>query len=160
MSHELRTPLNAIIGYSELLHEAAASCGQTEGQEDLMKIRAAGRHLLSLVNDLLDISKIEAGKIELDIETFHLADVLASSVNTIRPLAEKNRNQLHIVAHPSVTMRSDRTKVCQVLINILSNACKFTIDGHVSLTSHSRDPIRGISRKLRSRTAALAWICS
>src|SRR5262249_48122261 len=88
---------------------------------------------LSLVNDLLDISKIEAGKMELEIETFHLADVLASSANTIRPLAEKNRNTLQIVAHPSIVMKSDRTKVCQVLINIMSNACKFTEDGNVSL---------------------------
>jgi signal transduction histidine kinase len=133
MSHELRTPLNAIIGYSEMLHEDALDEGQTQEVEDLMKIRTAAKHLLSLINDLLDLSKIEAGKVQIHVESFDFLEVLDEVVNAIQPLAKKNRNTLAITTGESIPMMSDRTKICQVLINIASNACKFTEAGIVSI---------------------------
>ena len=133
MSHELRTPLNAIIGYSEMLYEDSVAAGHEEPVSDLLRIRTAGKHLLSLINDLLDLSKIEAGRIELHLSSFDLADVLNEISSTIQPLANKNRNRLLIVAEESVPMISDRTKLCQVLINVSSNACKFTEAGTIAL---------------------------
>jgi signal transduction histidine kinase len=135
ITHELRTPLNAIIGYSEMLHEEARESGHTESLEDLLKIRTAGKHLLSLINDLLDISKIEAGKVQIYVEPFDLRDVLREVVSTIQPLAMKNSNTLKIICDESMPMMSDRRKVCQVLINVSSNACKFTEDGTISISA-------------------------
>jgi signal transduction histidine kinase len=134
MSHELRTPLNAIIGYSEIVHEEAEDSGYGELLEDLVKIRIAGRHLLSLINDLLDISRIEAGKTKLNIEPFDIADVLQSVVTTIEPLAVKNKDCITVVSFEPVQMVSDRGKISQVLLNILGNACKFTENGTVSVS--------------------------
>ena len=134
MSHELRTPLNAIIGYSEMLQEISQDSGDPEPVDDLRKICIAAKHLLSLINDLLDISKIEAGKVEVHVECFDLAEVLHEVASTVEPLAAKNRNALHVMPCESIPMRSDRTKICQVLINVLTNACKFTEAGAVSLT--------------------------
>jgi signal transduction histidine kinase len=138
MSHELRTPLNAIIGYSEMLHEDAAGTVPEESAEDLLKIRKAAKHLLSLINDLLDLSKIEAGKVQINIESFDLAEVLDEVASTIQPLAAKNKNTLKIVGEESIPMLSDRRKICQVLINVSTNACKFTEAGTISLAV-SRD---------------------
>ena len=135
MSHELRTPLNAIIGYSEMLSEEAEESNATGILQDLDKIRTAGKHLLGLINSVLDLSKIEAGKMELFIETFPV-DRLVKEVRDIAlPLALKNRNKLKIqIEHGTGEMQADQTKVRQSLFNLLSNACKFTSDGEVTLT--------------------------
>ncbi len=134
MSHELRTPLNAIIGYSEMLQEDAEDLGYDDISPDLQKIQGAGRHLLALINDILDISKIEAERMELNLETFDLSTLVEEVTTTIAPLAQKNGNEL-IVNCPDTlgTMHSDSMRVRQVLFNLLSNACKFTEQGTVSL---------------------------
>ncbi len=136
MSHELRTPLNAIIGYSEMLEEEAADTGQDGFVPDLQKIRAAGRHLLALINDILDLSKIEAGKLELFLETFDVRQVIGEVATTIAPLVEKNGNRLEIRCAEGVgRMHSDLTRTRQVLLNLLSNACKFTQGGSIALAA-------------------------
>jgi GAF domain-containing protein/CheY-like chemotaxis protein/anti-sigma regulatory factor (Ser/Thr protein kinase) len=134
MSHELRTPLNAIIGYSEMLEEDAADLDGGRLVPDLQKINAAGKHLLELINAVLDLSKIEAGKMELYLEEFEVARLVQDIAAVIRPLAEKNGNRLQVECDSAVgTMRADVTKVRQALFNLLSNACKFTERGTVSL---------------------------
>lgn len=134
MSHELRTPLNAIIGYSEMLHEEAVERGQEALAPDLAKIQAAGRHLLALINDVLDLSKIEAGKMELYVEGFDVAALVDQVVTTVRPLVEKNGNRLVVTGADGVgVMRSDQTRLRQVLLNLLSNASKFTQQGVITL---------------------------
>jgi PAS domain S-box-containing protein len=140
MSHELRTPLNAIIGYSEMLEEDAEERGQPESVPDLQKIRAAGRHLLALINDVLDLSKIEAGKLELYLETFDLREAVVEVGTTILPLVEKNGNRLVVEAPSDLgAMRSDLTRVRQVLLNLLSNASKFTEGGTITLSVARRN---------------------
>jgi PAS domain S-box-containing protein len=135
MSHELRTPLNAIIGYSEMLHEEAVDLEQPDFLPDLYKIQGAGKHLLALINDVLDISKIEAGKMELHLEEFDPAALIDEVVATIQPLASQNRNQLQVERSAQLRpMYADQTKVRQILFNLLSNACKFTTDGAVVLS--------------------------
>ena len=134
MSHELRTPLNAIIGYSEMLYEAAQDEGQEEFLPDLAKIRDAGRHLLGLINDILDLSKIEAGKMDLYLEEVDLAGLLDEVRAIVEPLMAANANRLEIVCPAAVGMfYTDRTKLKQSLLNLLSNAGKFTHDGRVKL---------------------------
>ena len=134
MSHELRTPLNAIIGYSEMLQEDAADQGHSESAADLRKIHAAGRHLLTLINDILDLSKIEAGKIILTPETFDVSRMVHEVVATIQPLVMHNANHLTLrVATDVDTLYADETKVRQSLWNLLSNAGKFTSRGHITL---------------------------
>ncbi len=134
MSHELRTPLNAVIGYSEMLQEIAAERGQDDLVPDLGKIRWAGKHLLGLINDVLDLSKIEAGKIELSIESLAVAPVIEDAVSTIRPLAEQNGNRLEVAcSKPLGEVCADLTRIRQVLFNLLSNACKFTENGVIRL---------------------------
>ncbi|HLB54895.1 MAG TPA: response regulator, partial [Gemmatimonadales bacterium] len=133
MSHELRTPLNAIIGYSEMLEEEVADLGHGELAPDLQKIRSAGKHLLALINDILDLSKIEAGKTELYLEDFDVAEMVRDVATTIRPLVEKNGNRLVVRAEAVGSMRGDLTKVRQMLLNLLSNACKFTEQGTITL---------------------------
>jgi GAF domain-containing protein/CheY-like chemotaxis protein len=134
MSHELRTPLNAIIGYSEMLQEDAADLGAEQFTDDLKKINAAGKHLLELINAVLDLSKIEAGKMDLYLETFDIATLIRDIAAVIQPLAAKNANQLEVVCPATTgTMRADLTKVRQALFNLLSNACKFTEHGTVTL---------------------------
>jgi signal transduction histidine kinase/CheY-like chemotaxis protein len=134
MSHELRTPLNAIIGYSEMLLEEAEETNQTALVPDVHKILTAGKHLLELINAVLDLSKIEAGKMELYLETFNVPSLVADVVTVIRPLVDKNANSLDVSIDPSVeSMRSDQTKVRQSLYNLLSNACKFTKNGRISI---------------------------
>ncbi|MDX6272654.1 MAG: hypothetical protein QOD28_3877 [Acidobacteriota bacterium] len=140
MSHELRTPLNAIIGYSEMLQEEATDTGQDEFVPDLKKIQTAGRHLLALINDILDLSKIEAGKTELYLESFDLDALVGELESTIKPLAVKNNNTLVVHAADGLgTMRADLTKVRQSLLNLLSNACKFTKAGTVTLEVARRE---------------------
>jgi signal transduction histidine kinase len=134
MSHELRTPLNAIIGYSEMLQEEAADLGYEDFTSDLQKINASGKHLLALINDILDLSKIEAGHMDLYLETFDLANMIHDVETTVQPLVEKNANTLVVQCTDNLgTMRADLTKVRQALFNLLSNACKFTKQGAVAL---------------------------
>jgi CheY-like chemotaxis protein/anti-sigma regulatory factor (Ser/Thr protein kinase) len=134
MSHELRTPLNAIIGYSEMLQEEAQETGQEESIPDLKKIHAAGKHLLALINDILDLSKIEAGKMELYLETFDVKSLVDDVKSTIHPLIERNANVLEIRCPPDIgAMHADVTRVRQVLFNLLSNASKFTEKGKVGI---------------------------
>lgn len=134
MSHELRTPLNAVIGYSEMLQEEAEELGQKELVPDLLKIHTAGRHLLALINDILDLSKIEAGRMELFTETFRLPALIQDVMTTILPLVKKNNNEIRSLPAENLgKMTSDMTRVRQVLFNILSNACKFTENGVITL---------------------------
>ncbi|NTV63951.1 MAG: response regulator, partial [Oscillochloris sp.] len=134
MSHELRTPLNAIIGYSEMLQEDLSESDHAALVPDIQKIHSAGRHLLSLINDILDISKIEAGKMEIYPEQFTVASLIESVVNTVEPLVARNHNRLVIERAPDLGMiYADLSKVRQVLLNLLSNACKFTEGGTVTL---------------------------
>ena len=134
MSHELRTPLNAIIGYSELLLEDSAAHGQEELLPDLKRIQGAGRHLLGLINDVLDLSKIEAGRMELNLETFDVRDALTPVLETVRPLVEKGGNRLEARWGEGLgAVRSDATRIRQVLLNLISNAAKFTEHGVIRL---------------------------
>jgi adenylate cyclase len=135
MSHELRTPLNAIIGYSEILQEEAGDAGEEDFIPDLKKIEAAGRHLLGLINDILDLSKIEAGRMDVFIEEIEIATLVEEVRTIIEPLAAKNGNALDIrVAAAVGSMRTDRTKLKQGLLNLLSNGSKFTQDGRLTLS--------------------------
>ena len=144
MSHELRTPLNAIIGYSEMLEEDAQAAGNAGFVSDLQKIRSAGRHLLGLINEVLDLSKVEAGKMKLYLETFEVAQVVDEVVATARPLVEKNANTLRVRCAPDAgQLREDITKVRQVLLNLLSNASKFTEKGTVSLDVTRENDVTG-----------------
>jgi PAS domain S-box-containing protein len=134
MSHELRTPLNAIIGYSEMLEEEAQEAGREDSIPDLRKINAAGKHLLMLINDVLDLSKIEAGKMSLYLETFDVAAMIDDVAAVVQPLISKNSNILKITRAPALgAMKADLTKVRQSLFNLLSNASKFTQSGMVSV---------------------------
>lgn len=134
MSHELRTPLNAIIGYSEILQEDAADGGQEELVPDLKKIEGAGRHLLGLINDILDLSKVEAGKMDVFIEDVDIAALVDEVRAIISPLVARNSNTLELRLVDVIgSMRTDRTKVKQSLLNVLSNASKFTHNGRLTL---------------------------
>jgi len=134
MSHELRTPLNAIIGYSEILEEDAEDLGQDDCIPDLQKIQTASKHLLGLINDVLDISKIESGQMELFIERVDLEMLINEVISTVQPMVKKNANTLKIV-RPDVWggMQTDMTKLRQILLNFLSNAAKFTEKGTIYL---------------------------
>ncbi len=135
MSHELRTPLNAIIGYSEMLQEDAEAQGLEDFVQDLSRIHEAGRHLLSLINDVLDLSKVEAGKVELFPESADLRAVVEGVISTVAPLVKKNDNELVVEMDPAPgQVYLDVTRVRQCLLNLLSNACKFTERGTVTLS--------------------------
>ena len=135
MSHELRTPLNAIIGYSEILAEDALEEDNKMILADLNKISSAGKHLLSLINEILDLSKIEAGKMELFLEQTSLKTALNDIVSTVAPLAEKNGDIINTRFDENLgAVFTDVTKLRQVLLNLLSNACKFTENGQINLT--------------------------
>jgi PAS domain S-box-containing protein len=134
MSHELRTPLNAILGYSEMLTEEAEEIGQKSFVSDLGRIHSAGEHLLALINDVLDLSKIEAGRMDLFLEAFPLQSMISEVGTTIASLVAKNKNTLQINIGPDLgEMYADVTKIRQILFNLLSNACKFTQRGTVTL---------------------------
>jgi PAS domain S-box-containing protein len=134
MSHELRTPLNAIIGYAELLQEDAASTDEAQRVRDLERIRTAGRHLLALINDVLDMSKIEAGRVDLHLETFDLRSLIEQVADASETLATQHDNVMRVrLADDLGLVRSDSTKVRQVLFNLLSNAAKFTERGTISV---------------------------
>ncbi|MDM8545281.1 response regulator [Candidatus Venteria ishoeyi] len=134
MSHELRTPLNAIIGYSEMLREDAEDMEEKGFEEDLVKIHSAARHLLGLINDVLDLSKIEAGKMEIYNEVFSLEEMQGEIVATISPMLEDNGNVMELITDEDLgNMYADLTKVRQMLLNLLSNAAKFTENGTITL---------------------------
>jgi signal transduction histidine kinase/DNA-binding response OmpR family regulator len=134
MSHELRTPLNAIVGFSEMLQEEAVERNLVEFEADLRKISASGRHLLGLINDILDLSKIEAGKMELLLETFDIAALLDEVASTIEPQLARNANTLEVVCPADIgTMHGDLSKVRQGLLNLASNAAKFTNAGQIRI---------------------------
>ena len=152
MSHELRTPMNAIIGYSEMLIEEAEDVGQEDFVPDLQKIHGAGKHLLDLINDILDLSKIEAGRMELYLENFNIKSLIGETVSTIRPVIEKNNNTLETnLADNLSLMHADLTKVRQSLFNLLSNASKFTKKGKITLdvSSHIIDDREWIVFKVK-----------
>ena len=134
MSHELRTPLNAILGYSEMLKDDAEDDGLDAYSEDLTKINSSGEHLLTLVNDILDLSKIEAGKMELHVEEFELEKHIKQIEATAKPLVEKNENNFVIEKPDDIEkLTNDQTKLRQILFNMISNAAKFTKKGTVTL---------------------------
>src|SRR3989475_1464767 len=134
MSHELRTPLNAIIGLTEMMVTNAARFGTEKAQEPLRRVNAAGTHLLSLINEGLDLSKIEAGKLELNPEPINLARLIDEVIGTAGQLAEKNQNRLIVEAQENLgVLTTDSMRLKQILLNLLSNACKFTKEGEVAL---------------------------
>ncbi|MBI3159919.1 MAG: response regulator [Chloroflexi bacterium] len=134
MSHELRTPLNAIIGYSEMLLEDSQVSGYKEMESDLDRILVSSRHLLQLINDVLDLSKIEAGKMDIFLESFDLRTVVSDTADTVQTLMAKNENDFRInMAGQLGEMLSDATKVRQILLNLLSNSAKFTQNGQIHL---------------------------
>jgi PAS domain S-box-containing protein len=135
MSHELRTPLNAIIGYSEILQEEALDLGEEDFVLDLKRIHHSGQLLLSLINDILDLSKIEAGHAELELETFDVSEVVQDIARTVEPLFLRNTNRLNVECHNNIgELYSDQIKFTQILFNLLSNAAKFTHKGTVTLS--------------------------
>lgn len=140
ISHELRTPLNAIILYSELLRGDAEASGDRKTSQDLAKIQSSGEHLLALINDVLDLAKIESGRVSLDLEPFDPATVAWEAVTTVQPLAMKNGNRLEVnLAEALPELLADRVKLKQALVNLLGNACKFTHGGRVELAAAERE---------------------
>jgi signal transduction histidine kinase len=136
MSHELRTPLNAIIGLTEMMIGHSARFGTEKASEPLKRVHAAGSHLLGLINQVLDLSKIEAGRLEINRTTVELAPLIDEVIGTARQLADQNGNRLIVEAQPNLGELSvDAMRLRQILLNLLSNACKFTKDGEVKLTA-------------------------
>jgi signal transduction histidine kinase/CheY-like chemotaxis protein len=151
MSHELRTPLNAIIGYSELLEEEVEDIGKQDAIPDLRRISAAGKQLLGLINDILDLSKIEAGKTQLYIEGFEIRHLIDEVMNTVQPLARQKHNALSVNCSADLGwMEGDLIKIRQILFNLLSNACKFTEKGNIWLEV--------VRRKESSGDVILFWV--
>ena len=140
MSHELRTPLNAVIGLAALLKEDAEDDGLDDYKEPLDRIHTAGNHLLELINDVLDVSKIEAGKMDFHIEEFDIAKLVSDVASTTQHLAEANGNQLVIECSDDIgDMNSDITRVRQIVFNLVSNACKFTENGNVNISAKKEE---------------------
>jgi adenylate cyclase len=136
MSHELRTPLNAIIGLTEMMVKNAARFGTEKAQEPLQRVNRAGIHLLGLINQVLDLSKIEAGKLELNPQTVQLAPLIKDVIDTAAQLAEQNKNRLVVDAQENLgALTVDPMRLRQILLNLLSNACKFTKAGEVKLAA-------------------------
>jgi len=144
MSHELRTPLNAIIGYSEILQEDAEALGLEDFVQDLQKIHQSGRHLLDLINDILDMTKIEAGKLEIHYDDFDVPVLVQNTTTSIQPLLLKNNNRLVVNCNPQLgSIHTDMTRLRQVLLNVLSNACKFTKSGEIQVTVDRQNSEQG-----------------
>jgi len=141
MSHELRTPLNAILLYSELIREESKEAGQTDIFADAQRIETSGRHLLSLINDILDLSKIEAGKMDVSLESVEVLPLIKEVLSTVGPLAAQNGNKLSCEAGPELgAITSDATKLRQSMFNLLSNACKFTQQGQITVRAFLAAP--------------------
>lgn len=141
MSHELRTPLNAILLYSELIREESREAGATEIASDVERIESSGRHLLNLINDILDLSKIEAGKMNINRDTIEVLPLVQEVINTVGPLASQNGNTLTLETDQELgSILSDATKVRQSLFNLLSNACKFTKNGQITVRAFYATP--------------------
>jgi signal transduction histidine kinase len=154
MSHELRTPLNAILGYADLLQEEAGDANQPDLIPDIQKIKMAGKQLLALVNDILDLSKIEAGRMELYLETFDIASIIHDAAETVEPLAQKNGNVLEIQAADELgVMLADATKVRQALLNLLANANKFTQNGVIAIKA-----VRELAANGRDSQEQTEWV--
>ncbi len=135
MSHELRTPLNAIIGYSEIIEDEAVDAGYEEISTDLHKIRSAGKHLLSLINEILDLSKIEAGKMDLYVESVDVQKLVTETAETAQAIVAEKGNEFNVTINPEIeNIQTDLTKLRQVLYNLISNATKFTENGKIELT--------------------------
>lgn len=152
MSHELRTPLNAIIGITEMLLDDAKEFGDDDQIEPLSRIERAGKHLLHLINEILDLSKIEAGKIEMHLESYNLSALMDDLRISAEPLALKNRNRFEILCPEDIgKMHADQTRVRQIVLNLIGNACKFTEDGlvEVSVEASSQESQEGISFSIR-----------
>lgn len=144
MSHELRTPLNSIIGLSEMLYEDAVEFNDGDYVEPLKRVHRAGQHLLDLINDILDLSKIEAGRMELSLDNTRLAPLIEHATETIASLAEKNGNRLTVEVDKNIgSLRTDPIRLRQVLLNLLSNACKFTENGVVTVIAFVRETEAG-----------------
>jgi signal transduction histidine kinase len=134
MSHELRTPLNAIIGLTDMLVTNTARFGTEKAQEPLQRVHRAGTHLLGLINQVLDLSKIEAGKLELNPQTVQLTPLINEVIGTAGQLAEQNKNRLVVDTQENLgALTADAMRLRQILLNLLSNACKFTKGGEVTL---------------------------
>ena len=166
MSHELRTPLNAIIGYSEMLLEEGTSAAPEEVAADLAKVQAAGRYLLGLINDVLDLSKVEAGKTELNVERFSVAALARDAAEDVRRIVERNGNRLVVEVEGDVALDADPRKLRQVLLNLLGNSAKFTERGTVELRVRPagdavllavRDTGIGIAPELMGRLFTPFW---
>ena len=152
MSHELRTPLNAIIGLTEMMVTNAARFGTEKAQEPLQRVNRAGTHLLGLINQVLDLSKIEAGKLELNPQTVQLAPLIEEVIGTARQLAEQNKNRLVVEAQENLgALTVDPMRLRQILLNLLSNACKFTKEGEVKLRARKDGRRTRLDRALRLR---------
>jgi PAS domain S-box-containing protein len=150
MSHELRTPLNAVIGYAEMLLEEAEERKIVGSAEDVRKIQFAGKHLLGLISDILDLSKIEAGRMDIHLETFDVADMIDTVLSTVGPMIAKNGNQISISCPPSIGfIHADLTKIRQILLNLLSNAAKFTDKGSIRLS---------VSKLLQGNTQSIQFL--
>ncbi|MGI8905189.1 MAG: PAS domain-containing sensor histidine kinase [Candidatus Sumerlaeaceae bacterium] len=140
VSHELRTPLNAIIGYAELLQEDSQDRGELKATEDLQKILYAGKHLMTVIGDILDLSRIEAGKLELNLEVLNAAEVAKEAAMLAAPLAEQNGNGINVATSGDCPyVLADYTRLRQVLFNLLSNAAKFTTDGQIRIECRLAD---------------------
>ena len=152
MSHELRTPLNAIIGLTEMMVTNAARFGTEKAQEPLQRVNRAGTHLLGLINQVLDLSKIEAGKLELNPQTVQLAPLIEEVIGTARQLAEQNKNRLILNAQENLgALTVDPLRLRQILLNLLSNACKFTKEGEVKLRARRVSERPRLDRAVRLR---------
>ncbi|MDH5659850.1 MAG: ATP-binding protein [Gammaproteobacteria bacterium] len=140
MSHELRTPLNAIIGYSEMLKDDADELGNKQNAKDLSRITNAGNHLLILINSILDLTKIEAGRIELEYQSVNIRPLIDDVVSTVNPIIKKGNNNFVINCNDTIGSACiDQTRVKQILFNLLSNACKFTKDGTIELSIYKEN---------------------
>ena len=147
MSHELRTPLNAIIGYAELLQEELPPTGFDTERQDLTRIRSAGQHLLEVVSEILDLARIEAGRLQLQLEEVDLHAVMEEAISVVEPFSAANRNQIRIECGTVGTVMTDKMRLRQVLINLLGNAAKFTTDGVITLKCR-REVIAGSEQLL------------
>ena len=157
MSHELRTPLNIILGYSELLEEVAEEEGSKKIIPDLNKIQNAARHQMELINTILDISKIEEGKLEIQAIDFDVEQLLFEIEAAIKPLMSKNKNKFRINCMPGIGMMySDNMRIRQILLNLLSNAAKFTEQGEISLNVSKNNKANEITFELKDTGVGIA----